>query len=61
MYAGKTSEAYGEAMKLITVNKSKRYFKASTSESDIRDKGNMKMYNDIIFGLYSPTELVDWG
>ena len=42
------------------MNKSKRYFKASTSESDIRDKGNMKMYNDIIFGLYSPTELVDW-
>jgi len=60
MYAGKTSEAYEEAMKLITVNKSKRYFRASTSESDIRDKGNMKMYNDVIFGLYSPTELVDW-
>lgn len=60
MYAGKTSEAYEEAIKLITVNKSKRYFRASTSESDIRDKGNTKMYNDVIFGLYSPTELVDW-
>jgi len=46
--------------KIIDVNKSKRYFRASTSRYDIEEYGNMKMYNDIIFALYSPTELVDW-
>lgn len=60
LYAGKKAEAYDEAKKIIDVNKSKRYFRASTSRYDIEEYGNVKMYNDIIFALYSPTELVDW-
>ena len=59
LYAGKNKEAYTEAKKIIDVNKEKRYFRASTSKYDI-EGGNVKMYNDIIFALYSPTELLDW-
>lgn len=60
LYAGKNAEAYAEAKKIIDVNAKERYFRASTSKYDIEEYGNMKMYNDIIFALYSPTELVDW-
>lgn len=60
LYAGKNAEAYAEAKKIIDVNDKKRYFRASTSRYDIEEYGNMKMYNDILFALYSPTELVDW-
>ena len=60
LYAGKDVDAYAEAKKLIDENETKRYFQASTSDSDIKDKGNVKMTKDIIFALYSPTELVDW-
>lgn len=59
LYAGKKAEAYAEAKKIIDVNKNQRYFRASSSKYDIED-GNMKMYNDIIFALYSPTELTEW-
>lgn len=59
LYAGKNAEAYAEAKKVIDKNKEKGYFRASTSSSAIQ-KGNVKMYDDVIFALYSPTELVDW-
>lgn len=59
LYAKRNTEAYNEAMKIINYNKENGYFKASTSAYDITN-GNLKMCNDIIFGLYSPTELVDW-
>lgn len=59
LYAGKNAEAYAEAKKVIDKNKETSYFKASTSAYAIQD-GNLKMYDDIIFALYSPTELVDW-
>ena len=48
-----------EAKKIIDEENETGYFKASTSSSGFRN-GNMKMYNDIIFGLYSPKELVEW-
>jgi hypothetical protein len=60
LYAGKNAEAYAEAKKIIDVNSKERYFNASTSKYNIESYGNMKMYDDIIFALYSPTELVDW-
>lgn len=53
LYAGKNAEAYAEAKKIIDEESETGYFKASTSSSGFRN-GNMKMYNDIIFGLYSP-------
>ena len=59
LYAGKNAEAYAEAKKIIDEENETGYFKASTSSSGFRN-GNMKMYNDIIFGLYSPKELVEW-
>ena len=59
LYAGKNAEAYAEAKKIIDEESETGYFKASTSSSGFRN-GNMKMYNDIIFGLYSPKELVEW-
>ena len=60
LYAGKEQEAYMEAKKLIEEEKDNGYFRASTSDYDITNYGNMKMAKDIIFALYSPTELVDW-
>lgn len=59
LYAGKNAEAYTEAKKIIDEENQTGYFKASTNSSGFK-KGNMKMYEDIIFGLYSPKELVEW-
>lgn len=59
LYAGKNAEAYAEAKKIIDEENTTGYFKASTNSSGFRN-GNMKMYDNIIFGLYSPTELVEW-
>ena len=59
LYAGKNAEAYAEAKKIIDEESKTGYFKASTNSTGFRN-GNMKMYNDIIFGLYSPKELVEW-
>lgn len=59
LYAGKNAEAYVEAKKIIDEENKTGYFKASTSSSNF-EKGNMKMIDDIIFALYSPTELVEW-
>lgn len=57
--AGKNAEAYAEAKKIIDEENKTGYFEASTNSSGFRN-GNMKMYNDIIFGLYSSKELVEW-
>ena len=59
LYAGKNAEAYAEAKKIIDEESKTGYFKASTNSTGFRN-GNMKMYNDIIVGLYSPKELVEW-
>lgn len=59
LYAGKNAEAYAEAKKIIDEENKTGYFEASTNSSGFRN-GNMKMYNDIIFGLYSSKELVEW-
>lgn len=62
LYAGMNDEAYAEAKKLIDEEKKTKYFAADESyyASDNFEDGNMKMYDNIIFALYSPTELVDW-
>lgn len=60
MYAGKKTEALAEANKLIEEENKTGYFKASASVYNIRDYGNIKMFDDIIFALYSPTELTEW-
>ncbi len=59
LYAGKNKEAYDEAKKIIDVESKHGYFTASTSTSPIK-QGNVKMYDNVIFALYSPTELVEW-
>lgn len=59
LYAGKNKEAYAEAKKIIDEEQDTGYFKASTSSYNF-ENGNMKMTDDVIFALYSPTELVDW-
>lgn len=58
LYAGKNKEALVEAQILLKARDEKGFFKAS--EYPNFTDGNMKMYEDIIFALYSPTELVDW-
>ncbi len=60
LYAGMEDEAYAEAMKLIEEERNTGYFKGSTSSYNIEEKGNMKLIENIIFALYSPTELVEW-
>ena len=60
LYAGKNHEAYLEAKKLIEEEEETGYFEGSTSSYDIENNGNMKLIEDIIFALYSPTELVEW-
>lgn len=63
LYAGMKQEAYNECKILIDEEKKYGFFKAVTSTySGPRniEAGNIKMYENIIFGLYSPTELVDW-
>lgn len=59
LYAGKNAEAYAEAKKLIDINDENSYF-TFTSRYSAESKGNKKLWNDVIFGLYSPTELVEW-
>ena len=59
LYAGKNAEAYAEAKKIIDEENKTGYFKASTSSYGFRN-GNMKMYDNMIFGLYYPKELVEW-
>lgn len=59
LYAGMKKEAYAEAKKIIDAEKKNKYFQASGSEYDFED-GNMKMFDDVIFALYSPTELVEF-
>lgn len=60
LYAGKDAEAYAEAKKIIDEEDNTGYFAAPTSSSSIKSGGNIKLYENIIFGLYSPTELVEW-
>ena len=63
LYAGMKEEAYKEAKILIDEEKKYGFFQAVTSAytgpKNI-EAGNIKMYENIIFGLYSATELVDW-
>ena len=63
LYAGMKEEAYNTAKILINEENKYGFFKAETSSysgpKNIQ-AGNIKMYENIIFGLYSPTELVDW-
>lgn len=59
LYAGMMDEAYQEAKKIIDFNNKYGYFTAET-KSDGFKEGNMKMYADVIFALFSPTELVEW-
>ncbi len=60
LYAGMEDEAYAEAMKVIEEEQETGYFEGSTSSYDIEENGNMKLIENIIFALYSPTELVEW-
>ena len=60
LYAGMEEEAYAEAMKLIKEEEETGYFKGSTSSYDIEENGNIKLLENVIFALYSPTELVEW-
>ena len=55
LYAGMNKEAAVEAKKIIDSD----LFTPERSISKFKD-GNIKMYDDVIFALYSPTELVDW-
>ena len=50
--------AYDEAIKIINIQKTKRFFNF-TDEYYITDKSNIKLYDDIIFTLYT-TEVTDW-
>ena len=63
LYAGMKAEAYEQAKALIDIESRKGYYKAVTSSyfgpKNI-EAGNIKMYENIIFGLYSKKELVDW-
>lgn len=60
LYAGMPDEAYGQADIIIQKND---LFAALTDKEEalkrIKD-GNLKMYDDIIFALYSPTDQVNW-
>lgn len=63
LYAGMKHEAYAQAKILLDEEDKYGFFAAETSSwsgPDNIKSGNIKMYEDIIFGLYSPTELVDW-
>ena len=55
LYAGMNDEAYAEAKKLIDEEEKTKYFAADESyyASDNFKNGNMKMYDNIIFALYS--------
>lgn len=58
LYAGNLDMAYDEAIKIINIQKTKRFFNF-TDEYYITDKSNIKLYDDIIFTLYT-TEVTDW-
>lgn len=60
LYAGMKQEAYTEAKKIIDSEQDNRYFRFTSSSYSIENYGNIKLYEDIIFGLYSPVELVEW-
>lgn len=60
LYAGKPALALQEALTILKDEKAKKDFDFNNSKYDIEEDGNMKLYNDIIFALYSPTELVDF-
>lgn len=60
LYAGKMTEAYEQASIII---KKKENFAAITNEDKALEafqNGNVKMYDDVIFALYSPKDLVLW-
>lgn len=59
LYAGKNTEALEQAKIVLKAKDDNGYFAASPYPNGFTD-GNMKMYDDVIFALYSPTELVDW-
>lgn len=63
LYAGMKQEAYETAKILIDEEEKYGFFEATTSSysgpKNI-EAGNIKMYENIIFALYSPTELTDW-
>ena len=52
LYAGNLDMAYDEAIKIINIQKTKRFFNF-TDEYYITDKSNIKLYDDIIFTLYT--------
>lgn len=63
LYAGMKKEAYEQAKILIDEEDKYGFFAAETSQYSGPENiqaGNIKMYEDIMFGLYSPTELTDW-
>lgn len=60
LYAGMPDEAYKQAEIIIQQNS---LFAALTDERTALEalrEGNVKMYDDIIFALYSPKDLVEW-
>ena len=62
LYAGQSEKAYETAKLLIDINADKGYYKAVTSSYSGPmniENGNIKMYEDIIFALYS-TDQTDW-
>lgn len=63
LYAGMNNEAYAEAKKLIDEEDKTKFFAAVESSYTATNNfksGNIKMYENIIFALYSPTDLVEW-
>lgn len=62
LYAGQPEKAYEAAKLLIDINADKGYYKAVTSSysgPQNIENGNIKMYEDIIFAIYS-TDQTDW-
>ena len=62
LYAGQPEKAYEAAKLLIDINADKGYYRAVTSSYSGPlniENGNIKMYEDIIFALYS-TDQTDW-
>lgn len=60
LYAGMLDEAYKQAEIIIQQNS---LFAALTDEKvalEALREGNVKMYDDIIFALYSPKDLIEW-
>lgn len=59
LYAQLPDKAYEAAKILIDEENENGYFAAKTSDYSIRTSGNLKMFDDLIFALYS-TDLIDW-